>query len=52
MVANAQKEVSDMLASGKKTLEADKAKMVEDAKKELAGLVIAATEKVLGEKNA
>ncbi len=50
MLEGAKSEVALMIENGKKTLEAEKVKMVNEAKNEVASLVIAATEKVLGEK--
>ena len=47
MVENANKEVEQMIASGKKMLEAEKIKMVEEAKNEIVSLVVKATEKLL-----
>ncbi len=47
MMAKAQSEVEAMVANGKKSLETEKAKMVEEAKSEIVSLVVAATEKVL-----
>ena len=46
-MAQAKTDVDHMIASGKKTLESEKAKMVEEAKSEIVSLVVAATEKVL-----
>lgn len=43
----AQAEVSALTLSAQKDLESQKKKMIHDAKKELAGLVVLATEKVL-----
>ena len=43
----AKKEVETLILNGKKNLESEKIKMVEEAKKEIATLVIRATEKVL-----
>ena len=47
MMASAQAEVESMIATGKKNLEAEKNKMVEEAKVEIVSLVVAATEKIL-----
>ncbi len=44
----AQAAASEILAAGRRQLEADKAAMLAGAKQEIAGLVVAATEKVLG----
>jgi len=49
LVEKAQLEVTTMIAVGKKQLEADKQQMLTDAKKEIVAVVLAATEKVLGE---
>ncbi len=48
MIEATKTEITKMLEKGKKDLEAEKNKMVADAKGELAGLVIKATEKVVG----
>lgn len=47
IMESAKTEADKILAQGKAQLEADKTKMLADAKKELADIVIAATEKVL-----
>ncbi len=46
-----QKEIAEMLAQGRKSLEADKEKMLAELKNEVAGLAMAATEKIMSEKN-
>ena len=51
MIENAKKEVATMIDAGKKSLEQEKTKMVNDAKNELASLAILAAEKVMQEKN-
>lgn len=51
MLAKAQSEVDTMISNGKKSLEAEKSKMIEEAKAEIVSLVVAATEKVLNDKN-
>ena len=48
MLEDAKKEVSAVIENGKKTLEVEKVKMVAEAKKEIVSLVIASTEKLLG----
>ena len=48
LIEKAQADVTATIAAGKAQLAADKAKMLEDAKKELVALVMNATEKVLG----
>jgi F-type H+-transporting ATPase subunit b len=40
-------EIEEMILSGKKVLESEKIKMVEEAKKEIVSLVVKATEKLL-----
>ncbi len=52
MLAEAKAEVDKMIEGGKKTLEAEKVKMVADAKKEIVGLVMLATEKITGTKDS
>jgi len=52
MLEKAKAEVDVMIENGKKTLEAEKIKMVADAKNEVAGLALAAVEKILEEKPA
>jgi F0F1-type ATP synthase membrane subunit b/b' len=47
MLAEASHEVETMIANGKKRLEAEKAKMVEEAKQEIVSLVVRSTEKLL-----
>ncbi len=47
IMESAKAEANTILTTGKSQLEAEKAKMLSDAKKELADIVIAATEKVL-----
>ncbi len=49
MMAAAHEDANQILAAGKKQLEAEKQKMLDEAKKELVTLVMNATEKVLGE---
>ncbi len=51
MLESAKAEVAGMLAQGKKTLDAEKEKMMTELKNEVAGLAMAATEKILAEKN-
>lgn len=48
LVDKAQADAKKFVDSGKAELEAEKAKMLADAKRELAELVVASTEKVLG----
>ena len=48
LVDKAQADAKKLVDSGKAELEAEKAKMLADAKRELAELVVASTEKVLG----
>jgi|JI10StandDraft_1071094.scaffolds.fasta_scaffold01833_24 F-type H+-transporting ATPase subunit b len=48
LVNKAQADAKKIVADGKTELEAEKAKMLADAKRELASLVVASTEKVLG----
>lgn len=48
LVNQAQQDAKKLLESGKVELEAEKMKMISDAKKELGGLVAHATQKVLG----
>lgn len=47
MIENAKKEVETMINNGKKMLEGEKTKMVEEAKAEIVSLVVSATEKLL-----
>ena len=47
MIANANKEIEDMVSNGKKLLENEKVKMIEEAKLEIVSLVVKATEKLL-----
>ena len=47
MLEEAKTEVKILIENGKKTLEAQKAKMVEDARKEIVSLAIEATKKML-----
>ena len=48
LLEKAQAESQSVFAAGKKQLEAEKIKMLDDAKKELVSMVVSATEKVLG----
>ena len=48
ILASAQDESKAIFENGKKQLDAEKTKMLDDAKKELVSLVVSATEKVLG----
>ncbi len=50
MIEQTKAEVAAMIASGKKTLENDKNKIVVDAKNEIVLLTIQATEKLIGRK--
>ena len=50
MLLSASKEVETMIANGKKVLEAEKEKMVNEAKQEIVSLVVSATEKLLESK--
>jgi F-type H+-transporting ATPase subunit b len=52
MLAETKVEVDKMIEGGKKILEAEKVKMLMEAKKELVDLVMLATEKVTGTKDA
>lgn len=52
MLAEAKAEVDKMVEGGKKTLEIEKAKMVAEARKEIVSLVVLATEKLTGTKDA
>jgi len=52
LVAKAEAEAQAIIEQGKKVLEVEKAKMIAEAKTELAGLVIHATEKVLEDSSA
>lgn len=52
IIAKADMEMQAKIEQGKKVLEADKNKMIAEAKNELAGLVISATEKVVGKENS
>jgi F-type H+-transporting ATPase subunit b len=52
MLAETKVEVDKMIEGGKKILEAEKIKMLMEAKKELVDLVMLATEKVTGTKDA
>ena len=47
MLEEAKLEVKTMIDSGKKTLEAQKTKMVEEARKEIVSLAVEATKKML-----
>jgi F-type H+-transporting ATPase subunit b len=47
MLALASRDVEIMITNGKKTLESEKNKMVEEAKGEIVSLVVKATEKLL-----
>lgn len=46
--AQTKAQVADMLESGKKSLEAEKQKMLSEARQDLGNLVVSATEKVVG----
>lgn len=48
LLAQAKTEADNVIANGKKELAAEKSRILEEAKKELIGLVTSATEKVLG----
>ncbi len=50
MLEDAKNQVYAMMESGKSMLQVEKVKMVADAKKEIVGLIIAATEKLVGSK--
>ena len=52
MLVSTKAEVDKMIEDGKKILEAEKVKMLMEAKKELVDLVVLATEKVTGTKDA
>jgi F-type H+-transporting ATPase subunit b len=47
MMNNTHTEIEEMISSGKKVLESEKIKMIEEAKKEIVSLVVKATEKLL-----
>lgn len=47
MLEAASKDVEHMILNGKKVLEAEKTKMIEEAKGEIVSLVVKATEKLL-----
>ncbi|MES2023548.1 MAG: F0F1 ATP synthase subunit B [Patescibacteria group bacterium] len=51
MMEQTQKEMVVTIENGKKALESEKIKMLNEVKNEVAGLVLQATEKVMGEKN-
>ena len=52
MMAKTQNELKVMIEKGKKSLEAEKSKMVNDAKTEIASLAAAIAQKVLGSEKA
>lgn len=47
LLAKAGEEVENLITQGKKVLEVEKEKMIAEAKNELAGIIVSATEKVL-----
>lgn len=50
MLESAKSEVNLLILNGRKSLENEKAKIVEEAKKEVVALAVAATEKILADK--
>ena len=50
MLESAKLDVEGIIANGKKTLEAEKVKMVAEAKKEIVSLTMLTTERLLGHK--
>jgi F-type H+-transporting ATPase subunit b len=46
----AKKQTEKMIANAQKNMEQEKSKMMAEIKSEIAGLVVAATEKIIGEK--
>jgi F-type H+-transporting ATPase subunit b len=46
----AKKQTEKMIADAQKSIEQEKGKMIAEVKSEIAGLVVAATEKIIGEK--
>ncbi len=48
-IAKVEEELTTLFANGKKQAEAEKNRILDDARKELATMVITATEKVLGD---
>ena len=51
MLELAKTEVNQMILAGKKTLESEKIKIVEEAKKEIVSLAMLASEKILSKKS-
>lgn len=50
MLEKAQKEMIAIVENGKKIIEAERVKMLSEVKDQVAGLVLQATEKIVGEK--
>lgn len=50
MIEQTQKDIDSMLEKGKKNLEAEKVRIFDEARKEIADLVILSTEKILNSK--
>lgn len=50
IAVNAKEQNDKMMADAKKMIEQEKEKMIHEVKSEIAGLVVSATEKVIGEK--
>ena len=50
IVVEAKKQMEKMIEDAKKSIEQEKSKMMTEVKSEIAGLVVAATEKIIGEK--
>jgi len=50
IAVEAKKQTEKMIADAQKSIEQEKSKMMTEVKSEIAGLVVAATEKIIGEK--
>ena len=51
MIEEGKRQVEVLVQNGKKNLETEKTKIIEDAKKEIANMVVMATEKILQKKS-